>query len=158
VIGTAGTIASGAYDIAVRKLVEDARVYAQPCPLFVPLIEEGWQEQEATRLVAERYLAPLHEVDVDVLILGCTHYPLIAPVIQDILGPKVTLVDSAHETALEVREVLAQEDALRTEQSPPLHSFYASDSPMRFRDVGRRFLGSKVDDVEKVVVEGIAVP
>ncbi|HEY0811608.1 MAG TPA: glutamate racemase [Longimicrobiales bacterium] len=155
VIGTAGTIASGAYDLAVRKLVEDARVYAQPCPLFVPLIEEGWQDQEATKLIAQRYLAPLHEVDVDVLILGCTHYPLLAPVIQKILGPSVTLVDSAHETALEVREVLTANNALRTEQSPPLHEFYASDSPMRFREVGRRFLGEKVVEVEKVVVEGI---
>jgi glutamate racemase len=158
VIGTAGTIASGAYDLAVRRLVEDARVYAQPCPLFVPLIEEGWQDQEATRLVAERYLAPLHEVNVDVLILGCTHYPLIAPVIQEILGPQVTLVDSAHETALEVREVLAGREALRTDSSAPLHAFYASDSPMRFREVGRRFLGEKVDEVEKVVVEGLKVP
>lgn len=157
VIGTAGTIASGAYDLAVRRLVDDARVYAQPCPLFVPLIEEGWQEQAATRLVAERYLTPLHEVDVDVLILGCTHYPLIAPVIQEILGPNVALVDSAHETALEVREVLAAQDALRTEKSAPLHAFFASDSPMRFREVGRRFLGEKVDEVEKVVVEGTKV-
>jgi glutamate racemase len=92
---------------------------------------------------------------VDVLILGCTHYPLIAPVIQEILGPNVALVDSAHETALEVRDVLAAQDALRTDMSAPLHAFYASDSPMRFREVGRRFLGEKVDDVEKVVVEGI---
>jgi glutamate racemase len=155
VIGTAGTIASGAYDAAVRRLVQDARVYAQPCPLFVPLIEEGLQEHKATHLIAEEYLAPLHEFDVDVLILGCTHYPLLAPVIREILGPQVTLVDSAHETALEVRAVLEARDALRNEESQPRHDFYASDSPMRFREVGRRFLGEKVTNVDRVVVEGM---
>ena len=157
VIGTAGTIASGAYDLAVRRLVDDARVYAQPCPLFVPLIEEGWQHHEATKLVAAEYLEPLHEVDIDVLILGCTHYPLLADVIQETLGPDVRLVDSAHETAIELRQVLKDSQQLRADVEPPFHMFFASDSPMRFREVGSRFLGGKVVDVEKVVVEGIAV-
>jgi glutamate racemase len=157
VIGTAGTIASGAYDLAVRRLVDDARVYAQPCPLFVPLIEEGWQQHEATKLVASEYLTPLHEVDIDVLILGCTHYPLLADVIQETLGPDVRLVDSAHETAIELRQVLQDSQQLRAANSEPIHKFFASDSPMRFREVGSRFLGGKVVDVEKVVVEGITV-
>jgi glutamate racemase len=157
VIGTAGTIASGAYDLAVRRLVNDARVYAQPCPLFVPLIEEGWQNHDATRLVANEYLAPLHEVDIDVLILGCTHYPLLASVIQDVLGDSVRLVDSAHETAIELRQLLKDRMQLRSDTSQPDHLFYASDSPMRFREVGSRFLGGKVLQVEKVVVEGLAV-
>lgn len=154
VIGTAGTIASGAYDKAVRRLVKDARVYAQPCPLFVPLIEEGWIEHEATRLVARDYLDPLREVDIDVLILGCTHYPLLAPVINDVLGPEVKLVDSAHETAREVKSLLEQRDLLRHEPGAPAHAFFASDSPMRFRDVGSRFVGGKIVEVEKIVVEG----
>ena len=154
VIGTAGTIASGAYDRAVRRLVKDARVYAQPCPLFVPLIEEGWIDHEATRLVAREYLAPLHQVDIDVLILGCTHYPLLTPVIEEVLGESVTLVDSAHETAREVQQVLDEHGLLREDAAPPSHAFYASDSPMRFRDVGSRFVGRKLKDVEKVVVEG----
>ena len=154
VIGTAGTIASGAYDLAVRRLVEDARVYAQPCPLFVPLIEEGWQQHEATALVAREYLTPLHEVDIDVLILGCTHYPLLASVIQETLGDAVRLVDSAHETAIELRHLLTEKMQLRTEHGEPDHLFFASDSPMRFREVGSRFLGGKVLNVEKVVVEG----
>jgi glutamate racemase len=154
VIGTVGTIASGAYDLAVRRLVHDARVYAQPCSLFVPLIEEGWIDHEATRMVAEEYLKPLHEVDIDVLILGCTHYPLLAAVIADILGPEVTLVDSAHETALEVRALLQQRKAMRSIIEKPEHSFYASDSPMRFREVGGRFVGGQMLDVQKVVVEG----
>lgn len=155
VIGTAGTIASGAYDLAVRRLVEDARVYAQPCPLFVPLIEEGWQQHEATKLVAREYLKPLHEQDVDVLILGCTHYPLLADVISETLGPSVALVDSAHETAAEVKQVLSDRSLLRTAESTPTHAFYASDSPMRFKEVGRQFLGEKVVGVERVTVEGL---
>lgn len=154
VIGTAGTIGSGAYDYAVRRLVEDARVYAQPCPLFVPLIEEGWIDHAATRLAAEEYLEPLHEVDIDVLILGCTHYPLLTHVLRSVLGPGVSLVDSAHETALEVRHVLEESDLLRATREPPVHAFAASDSPLRFREVGRKFLGGKILEVERVDVEG----
>jgi glutamate racemase len=154
VIGTAGTIASGAYDLAVRTLLPDARVYAQPCPLFVPLIEEGWNAHHATRLVAEEYLNPLHDVDIDVLILGCTHYPLLSNVLADVLGPGVLLVDSAHETALEVRDTLKDRDLLRADTTAPLHAFAASDSPLRFRQVGRRFLGDRITDVERVDVEG----
>ena len=154
VIGTVGTIASGAYDLAVRRLVHDARVYAQPCPLFVPLIEEGWLDHAATRLVAQEYLTPLHEVDIDVLILGCTHYPLLTETITEVVGPDVKLVDSAHETALEVRTVLQQRKQLRSIIEKPEHLFVASDSPMRFKEVGGRFLGDKLLDVQKVVVEG----
>jgi glutamate racemase len=156
VIGTVGTIASGAYDLAVRRLVEDARVYAQPCPLFVPLIEEGWQDHPATKLVAKEYLQPLHEVDIDVLILGCTHYPLLAKVIGETLGPAVRLVDSAHETAIEVQRVLQENQLLRTNnKDEAVHKFFASDSPMRFKEVGSKFLGGKVLSVEKVTVEGM---
>src|SRR5690606_17957908 len=81
VIGTTGTIRSGAYDLAVRRRLEDARVYAQACPLFVPLVEEGWHSHASAKLVAEEYLRPLREMDVDVLILGCTHYPLLRPLV-----------------------------------------------------------------------------
>ena len=154
VIGTAGTIASGAYDKAVRRLVHNARVYAQPCPLFVPLIEEGWIDHEATRSIAREYLTPLRDVDIDVLVLGCTHYPLLAPVIREVIGPDVALVDSAHETAREVQEVLERDQLRRVDATPPRHTFFASDSPMRFRDVGSRFVGGKIAEVKKVVVEG----
>ena len=154
VIGTVGTIASGAYDRAVRRLVENARVYAQPCPLFVPLIEEGWIDRPATKLVAEEYLRPLHSVDIDVLILGCTHYPLLSHVLAAVLGPRVHLVDSAHETALEVKRVLAERELLRTTKTAPEHEFVASDSPLRFREVGRRFLGGRILEVARVDVEG----
>lgn len=154
VIGTAGTIGSGAYDLAVRRRLPDARVYAQPCPLFVPLVEEGWYNHSVARLVAEEYLRPLAEMDVDVLILGCTHYPLLRSLIADVMGPAVQLVDSAAETASEVHDLLMEHDMRRVDDQPPSHTFAASDAPLRFRDVGRTFVGDVVRVVEHVDVEG----
>lgn len=156
VIGTAGTIASGAYDLAVRRRLPDARVYAQPCPLFVPLVEEGWYGHPAARLVAEEYLSPLREMDVDVLILGCTHYPLLRPLVTEVMGPDVQLVDSAAETAREVEELLDRHDLRRTAATPPTHTFAASDAPLRFRDVGRKFVGDMISVVEHIDVESLA--
>src|SRR5204863_167466 len=99
VIGTAGTIASGAYERAIKQLRPDAAVCVQAYPLFVPLVEEGWFDHSATELIAREYLAPLERAGVDVLVLGCTHYPLMKPLLARVLGPEVTLVDSAEETA-----------------------------------------------------------
>jgi glutamate racemase len=155
VIGTAGTIRSGAYDLAVRRQLAEARVYAQPCPLFVPLVEEGLGEHPAARLVAEDYLRPLSEMDVDVLILGCTHYPLLRNLIGEIMGPGVRLVDSAAETAREVAAVLDRYDLRREPGAPPQHVFAASDAPLRFRDVGRTFVGEALRTVEQVDVESL---
>jgi glutamate racemase len=154
VIGTTATIASGAYDRAVRRLLPEARVYAQPCPLFVPLVEEGLIGHAATRLVAEEYLRPLREMDVDVVILGCTHYPLLQDVVAGIMGPGVRLVDSALETAAELARVLEGCDLLRSPGAPPEHRFAASDSPLRFREVGRQLMGGIVQAVERVDVDG----
>ncbi|HUF49274.1 MAG TPA: glutamate racemase [Longimicrobiales bacterium] len=154
VIGTVGTIASGAYDLAVRRQLHDARVYAQPCPLFVPLVEEGWRDHGAARQIAEEYLAPLREMDVDVLILGCTHYPLLRHLIADVMGEHVRLVDSATETAIDVQQALDSFGLRRMSDEAPGYTFTASDSPLRFRDVGRQFIGELLKVVELVDVEG----
>ena len=154
VIGTAGTIRSGAYDMEVRRLLPNARVYAQPCPLFVPLVEEGWRAHGAARLIAQEYLLPLKELDIDVLVLGCTHYPLLRDLIGDIMGPRVRLVDSATETAIDVTATLDRLCLRRSAGEPPEHSFAASDAPVRFRDVGRTFVGEVLSTVEHVDVEG----
>ncbi len=156
VIGTTGTIRSGAYDLAVRRRLDDARVYAQPCPLFVPLVEEGRCEGEATHLIAREYLAPLRDMDVDVLILGCTHYPLLRPMLQDIMGPEVILVDSAEQTAIDVAERLDAEGLRNQSGNEPTCTFLASDSPLRFRDVGRGFVGDLIGSVELVDAEAFA--
>jgi glutamate racemase len=155
VIGTAGTIRSGAYDLAVRRRLHDTRVYAQPCPLFVPLVEEGLAGHAAARLVAQDYLSPLKEMDVDVLILGCTHYPLMRDLIADVMGDRVCLVDSATETAREVAGVLDEADLSTDSAEPAAYTFAASDAPLRFRDVGRHFVGDVLREVEQVDVEGV---
>ncbi|HEX6941161.1 MAG TPA: glutamate racemase [Longimicrobiales bacterium] len=157
VIGTAGTIASGAYDREVRRLLPSACVFAQACPLFVPIVEEGWFDHPATHLIAEEYLRPLHDVDIDVLILGCTHYPLLAPALQRTLGPSIRLVDSAEETVADVRRLLAERALLRG-SPPPRHTFAVSDSPQHFRDTARHFLGRSLDHVEQVNVDGYDRP
>jgi len=153
VIGTAGTIGSGAYDLAVRRLLPDARVYAQPCPLFVPLVEEGWLRHQVSRAVADEYVTPLLEMDVDVLILGCTHYPLLREVLEEVMGPSVTLVDSAEETARDLRALLHADGLERPTDTPPEYHFAASDAPLRFRDVGRQFVGEILRSVERVDLE-----
>jgi glutamate racemase len=158
VIGTAGTIGSGAYERAIRRLAPDARILARPCPLFVPLVEEGWLDTEATRLIAREYLAPMTAAGVDTLVLGCTHYPLLKPLIAEVLGPDVVLIDSAHETAAETARVLGARGLLRdasvTQRTalPVRHRFVVSDAPDQFLRVGQRFLGSAIECVETVAV------
>ena len=148
VIGTAGTVRSGAYERAIRELAPDARITAQPCPLFVPLVEEGWTDTEATRLVAREYLQPLREAAVDTVVLGCTHYPLLKPVLGEILGAGVRLIDSAAETAAETRRVLAAKGIEAPPTAEPLRRFVASDDSSQFLRLGQRFLGRPLDAVE----------
>ena len=155
VIGTPGTIRSGAYDRALRREIPDVEIYAQPCPLFVPLVEEGWAGHEATRLVAREYLEPLLEMEIDTLILGCTHYPLLRDLLAQLAGPGVTLVDSAGETAAEAARVLVERRLRTPGEEEPRRHFTVSDLPLRFREVGRRFLGELMGTVERVEVEGL---
>jgi glutamate racemase len=150
VIGTAGTIASGAYERAIKALAPDVTVVSQACPLFVPLVEEGWFDHSATELVAREYLGPLLARQVDVLVLGCTHYPLLKPLLHQMLGPGVQLIDSAEETANAVRGVLELEGLAAPPDARPSHRFVVSDDEPHFRRVGARFLGEKLQDVEVV--------
>jgi glutamate racemase len=148
VIGTAGTIRSGAYDRAIHALRPDAQVVARPCPLFVPLVEEGWTDHAAARLVAREYLAPIEAAHVDTLVLGCTHYPLLKPLLHEILGPDVRLIDSAEETAAETARVLAARGLTAPPDATPRYQFVCSDEPSRFRELGERFLGRPINGVE----------
>ncbi len=153
VIGTAGTIASRAYETAIRAIAPDAHIVARACPLFVPLVEEGWLNTEATRLIAREYLAPLQAAGVDALVLGCTHYPLLKPLLSDILGSDVVLIDSAHETAAETARVLGARGLLADAESErPAHRFIASDAPEHFLRLGQRFLGSAIECVETLTL------
>ncbi|MFZ0391207.1 MAG: glutamate racemase [Calditrichia bacterium] len=150
VIGTAGTIRSGSYQKALQQLMPALRVIPRPCPLFVPLVEEGWIEDDATYLIARRYLQPLLENKVDTLIMGCTHYPLLQPVLQKIMGPQVKLVDSGVETALQVRRVLRSNGLEADPQQNPEHRFYLSDMPYKFQEIAERFLERTIPHVQTV--------
>lgn len=152
VIGTTGTINSGAYHRAISALNPDASIVSAACPLLVPLVEEGWLDSPATKLIAATYLTPLRDAHVDTLVLGCTHYPLLAPVIHDTIGRETVLVDSAAETANALSEVLRDRaiDASPDRVRAP-HRFVATDAPEAFRRVGQRFIGPALDDVETTV-------
>jgi glutamate racemase len=148
VIGTAGTIRSGAYERAIRRLDPSASVVSTACPLFVPLVEEGWTDHPATRLIAAEYLAPIAAADVDTLVLGCTHYPLLKTLIAETLGPSVTLIDSAEQTAAEAARAMADDTSRAPAGTPPTYRFVASDDPGQFLKLGQRFLGRTIDGVE----------
>ena len=147
VIGTAGTIASGAYERAITALRPDVRVYSRPCPLFVPLVEEGWFDHPAAELIAREYLEPLKRAQVDVLVLGCTHYPLLKKLLSRVMGPDVKLVDSAEETATVVSDELERQGLLANGGAHE-HRFVVSDDEPHFRKVGALFLGGKLKQVE----------
>ncbi len=149
VMGTEGTIRSGAYQAALRSRTEVRSVAAVPCPLLVPLVEEGWTDHPVTETIVSEYLTPLSSAGIDTLVLGCTHYPLLKPVIARVLGPGVRLVDSAEETAAAVKAILA-EDGMLSEAEHGQCSFYVSDIPMRFQEIAQRFLGRSIPLVTQV--------
>lgn len=153
VIGTAGTIRSSAYTKAIKKINNDIEVVTQACPLFVPLAEEGWVDNEVARLTAATYLDGIKRHGVDTLVLGCTHYPLLKPVIAEYMGSGVTLVDSAEETAITVRQILEESGELRPLAEKGNHHFYVTDVPAGFIRVGNRFLGGSFGDVFQVTLE-----
>lgn len=150
VIGTPATISSGAYNRALHGHDPALRVVSKDCPLFVPLAEEGWFDHEVTRLTAEEYLAPVKAQGVDTMILGCTHYPLLKPVLAKVVGKGITLVDSADSIADQAAALLAGHDLGADRAGAPAHEYYVTDLPLRFRAVGERFLGRNLENVTLV--------
>ena len=140
VIGTYGTVGSGAYLAAVEREAPGAAVIARACPLFVPLIEEGWIDHPVMRQVAEEYLLELRNARLESLILGCTHYPLITALITALMGPEVTLVDSGAEAARAVATLLRERGQLAP-SAEAQHRFYLSDEPRNFTRIAQGFLG-----------------
>ena len=149
VIGTEATIASGAYTEALRALRPDLEIYTRPCPLLVPLAEEGWVEGPIPRGVVETYLASMQKSGVDTLVLGCTHYPLLRPVVAEVMGETVGLVDSAEETTREVAALLEARGLARRRGSGST-SFFVTDVPDRFVRIGQRFLGARVESAVRL--------
>ena len=150
VIGTAGTVKSGAYARAIKRLAPESTVIEQSCPLLVPLVEEGWLDRPVTRLVAEEYLAPLKRQGIDTLVLGCTHYPLLKPLLGEVMGQGIALIDSAEETAAAVARELASSTLQAPEPGAATAHFIVSDAPDTFERVGAAFLGERVMDIETV--------
>ncbi|MDD4980769.1 MAG: glutamate racemase [Candidatus Omnitrophica bacterium] len=151
VIGTRGTIESRAYENEIRQLDPKIKVTAVACPLFVPFAEEGWLSGSEVLNVAKKYLKPLKNARVDTVILGCTHYPLLKPVIKEALGSGVTLIDSAKQVAIEVKKILSAEcRLLNMAPRRARRKFYVSDNTRWFADVAGRFLGTPLSDVKKV--------
>ncbi|HZR82633.1 MAG TPA: glutamate racemase [Candidatus Binatia bacterium] len=155
VIGTETTIASGAYERELRAIEPDVEIFTRACPLFVPLAEEGWVDNDVARRTAALYLASLKRSGIDTLILGCTHYPLLRPAIEDFMGPRVRIVDSAEETAREVRRLLRESRGLRA-RGRGSASFFVTDTVQRFVRVGEQFYGASVASAVRLVLPGEA--
>jgi len=151
IIATSSTIKSGKYAQKIVQLNNAIKVEAQACPLFVPLVEEGWFDHSVTFQVAEQYLVNMKKKKVDTLILGCTHYPLLKNVLHNVMGPRVQLVDSAQEVALQVKDELAKNHLLRTRLKPGQHTFIVTDEPLQFQRLALRFLGGGVKNVRRHV-------
>ncbi|MCD6375320.1 MAG: glutamate racemase [Caldisericaceae bacterium] len=150
IIGTSATIKSSSYSKSILKLMPEAEVFGQPCPLLVPLVEEGWLDDEVTKMTLKKYLAPLMEQKVDTIILGCTHYPLLEKAIQQIVGPQVTLIDSGKETARVVKERLAALKLVNAGPKPNEDLYFVSDSARQFSQVGSRFLEKQLENVQRI--------
>ena len=155
IIATEGTISSGIYEKFLKATSPEVEVFGKACPLFVPLAEEGWLNDTVTKQVAERYLAELKEKQVDALVLGCTHYPLLRGVIGEVMGEGVTLVNPAYETAKELTYVLEDNHLLKNAEDaqPPIHKFYVSDGAEKFRRFANTILPCGHLEVEDVAVK-----
>jgi glutamate racemase len=148
VIGTVGTIRSGAYQRSAQRIAADLDLVCAACPGFVEFVEAGEVDSDQAYVLAERLLAPVRDAEVDTLVLGCTHYPMLARTIGDVMGPDVVLVSSAEETAFEVRDLLGRPS---TSAAPARHSFLTSGDVEVFRVLGERFCGPEVRNVEQWV-------
>ena len=155
VIATEGTILSGAYERAMLSLRSGLEIISRACPLFVPLAEEGWTDHPVTRQVAEEYLTEMRSTRVDTLVLGCTHYPILRPVIEDVMGHQVAFIDSGEAVADQVAIVLEEQGLLRAADEPRTEEFYVTDSAARFRRVAELFLGRPLENIESVELGSI---
>ncbi|MBF0559606.1 MAG: glutamate racemase [Nitrospirae bacterium] len=149
IIGTEATIKSSAYSKAINAMAADVEVYGLACPLFVPLVEEGWTEGVIARMIVERYLTGIKSTGADTLVLGCTHYPLLKELIQEVSG-SVSLVDSAIETALAVKHLLVDKGLETEAEIAGARKFFVTDTPEKFISVGERFLRTSIDNIEKI--------
>jgi glutamate racemase len=150
VIGTPTTINSNAYARSIHALDPRARVHSQACPLFVPLVEEGWLDHPVTRLTAQEYLRPVLAEKIGSLVLGCTHYPLLKPLLRDVAGEHIELIDSALTTAELTASRLQEAGLMACGAEPATYRYVVTDVPLRFQTIGERFLGRSLGGIERV--------
>ncbi|MHC1742649.1 MAG: glutamate racemase [Syntrophobacteraceae bacterium] len=150
VIGTPATINSNAYARAIHRYDSSVRIFSQACPLFVPLVEEGWLDHPVTRLTAQEYFRHILCHPIDAIVLGCTHYPLLKPLLQEVAGEGIVLVDSAEAMADQTASVLEERRLSNTDGAPPDYTFYVTDVPLRFQTIGERFLGRTLSNVRVI--------
>ncbi|MBZ4645145.1 MAG: glutamate racemase [Clostridia bacterium] len=154
IIGTQGTINSNSYVRKINEIDPSIKTFSKACPLFVPLVENGYLDNEVARLVAKEYLEPLKQESVDTIIMGCTHYPLLRKTIADIMGQQVSLVDPGAETARYVKEFLQEKDMLAEPGNKPEYRYFVSDSVESFSRLGSLFLEKEIiQSVEKIDIE-----
>jgi glutamate racemase len=157
VIGTKSTIQSQAYERTIQALNPTVRVTSQACPLLVPLVEEAWLTEQITREVLHRYLDPVVESGIDTLVLGCTHYPLLAPLIQEVCGPGIQLVDSAMNCAVAVKQTLREWDLENGSEHPGKLNVALTDSSHSFLGTARKALRLEIDSLETRTVQGVVM-
>lgn len=153
IIGTTATINSGVYKKELKKLRNDLEIYDQACPLFVPLIEEGWAKKPEAKMILKKYLRPLKVKEIDTLILGCTHYPLLAKDMAKFMGKKVKVVNPAEAVAEKLKDYLNRHAEIEKKLSKNKKLvFYTTDDINKFKDLGQKFLGQDLSEIKKAVL------
>lgn len=153
IIGTAATITSDVYSKAIELIDSDIKTFSKACPLFVNLVEEGWWNNEIAEKIAHEYLKELKAMEIDTLVLGCTHYPLLSKTISSAMGKDVELVSSALELARVLKEALANKELNSTQKGQAQYRYFTSDSPEKFKSLGSKILGRTIEQVEKIDIE-----
>lgn len=153
IVATKTTIASNSYQLFLKKLAPSVSITAVAAPLLVPLIEEGWFQKEATRIILREYVSPLKEKKIDTLILGCTHYPLLKALFKEELTNGVGLVDASKATACHLKDILQNRFLLRINTNDPEYSFYVTDAPENFSRLAQLFLGERLKEPKLVCLE-----
>ncbi|WP_042277249.1 glutamate racemase [[Clostridium] dakarense] len=152
VIGTEGTITSKAYNLEIEKIDKDIKIIDKACPLFVPIVEEGWSNTDIATLTAKRYLDELIKQDIDSLVLGCTHYPILKRTIGEVVGEKIKLVNPAKETAIDLKKILENQD-LMNNNSKVSYEYYVSDIPEKFANIAGEFLKKEIENIKNVEIQ-----
>lgn len=155
VIGTEGTINSQSYQRKMRRMLPRAEIIGISCPLFVPIVEEGWESTDVGYITAQKYLLELKEHNIDTLVLGCTHYPILRYTISKVLGQEVTLINPAYETAKEARIILKDKNLLSNKLDGGSYNYYVSDDPEKFKRIGGNILRKEIASVQKVNIENL---